>query len=186
MKTLKKCLVLGLIIISLILCKNFQNPVGPQPPDDPSPNPHPIVTVEFIGSPITAASKGCQITLNSIRSETSLVDKYGRTWQATGQYLVADVKVKNVSLAPTSYLPIVAEMFRIIAEENAYSANSWIASLCFPGNYISIHGLCQEEEIRGIVVIEIPTKQVDNLIFQFYSGGYDPIEIRFKLLNLNH
>lgn len=98
MKTLKFfSIVLGLIIlISFIACKDIKNPYAPNIPDPNNPTDGITeITVDYTGSPVTATLEAWQVTLNWVKFETELQNKYYPDVWYSGQFVVIEVKVKN-------------------------------------------------------------------------------------------
>lgn len=147
MKTLKFfSIVLGLIIlISFTACKDIKNPYAPDLPDLDQSNPGIAeITVDYTGSPVIATLKDWQVTLNWVKFENKLQNKFYPDVWYSGQFVVIELKVKNTGVTGLS-IGTTHYQFTLVDGNNIIYPVHYTTYACFEGS-LMIYSLAPGEE----------------------------------------
>jgi hypothetical protein len=190
MKTLIKffsILILGLVILFFINCKDFKNPMGPDPDPEPPVPPVSEITVDYNGSPVTGTLNSWQITLNWVKVEEKLKDYTQDKWfyPYFRWFIVIEVKAKCVVVVGGQpSIGIVTNLFTLIDRNNTlYWPRTTIACSCFYNALMYDDLKPGEESPPRILVFDVPDPR--NGLVLIFANNPNPelvkIRIKFRL-----
>ena len=185
MKTLKFfSIVLGLIIlISFFACKDIKNPYAPNIPDPNNPTDGITeITVDYTGSPVTATLKAWQVTLNWVKLETELQDKYYPDVWYSGQFVVVEVKVKNTGATGLS-IGVTHHQFTLIDGNNTIYSLHYTTTSCF-WDPLFVYNLDPGEETQFHNMVYDVANPFNSTLIIVDNPTLPKLFIKFNLLTL--